>query len=455
MQFYRYLLLACLLFVAIHEETARADSSKKENGLLGGQTTVFDTSRKAFTLVSRNLEEEHKSAFFLGNSLFNKNWIQALGSAEARDGLGPLFIARSCSGCHIQDGRGRPPLEEADDFVSLLFRVSQKTSENHYLPHPIYGGQIQTRSLSEEIKEPDIEVRYKEVAGQFADGTPYSLQKPIYTLAGVEDVALSPRVTPAVIGLGLLEAISEQQLNDWADPNDTNNDGISGRINQVLDLKTGAKAVGRFGWKANQPTLLQQVASAFNGDLGITSSLFPKENSTPTQSKQLTDFVSGGDPEIPERLLKSVVTYCQTLAVPAQREPDDPDTRAGKALFQKLNCVACHKSDIVTGEHEIASLQNQTISPYTDLLLHDMGEGLADHRPDGEATGTEWRTAPLWGIGLVETVNKHTRFLHDGRARSIEEAILWHGGEAEAAKQAYLKLDNAERVELLKFIQSL
>ena len=423
-------------------------------GPLGGDTTVSETSRKAYTLSNRNLEDEHKSSFFLGNSLFNKNWTQAPSSASARDGLGPLFIARSCSGCHTQDGRGRPP-EGDDDFVSLLFRISEKDKLERLIPHHKYGGQVQTRSLSSEVKEPAIEIVYEEVKGSYSDGIEYILQKPLYGLKGEKNVLISPRVAPAVIGLGLLEAIPENRLLSWADPVDADGDGVSGRINHVLDMKSGDKIVGRFGWKANQPHLVQQVAAAFNGDIGITSSLFPDENSTEFQQPKLRDLPSGGNPEISDRLLKSVVLYCQTLAVPAQRETKDSDVREGQVLFTKVNCVACHKPTVTTGNHKIASLSQQKIHPFTDLLIHDMGEGLADHRPDGEANGREWRTPPLWGIGLVETVNKHTRFLHDGRARNIEEAILWHGGEAEASKNAFKELNKSDREKLIKFIRSL
>ena len=423
-------------------------------GPLGGDTTVAETSRKAFTLSNRNLEDEHKSSFFLGNSLFNKNWTQAPSSASARDGLGPLFIARSCSGCHIQDGRGRPP-KDGDDFVSLLFRISEKDKYEKIIPHHKYGGQVQTRTLSTEVKEPDIIVAYEDVKGSYPDGTEYTLQKPVYGLEGEKDVLISPRVAPAVFGLGLLEAIPEETMLSWADPTDVDGDGISGRVNYVLDVKTGNKMIGRFGWKANQPHLAQQVAAAFNGDIGITSSLFPNENSTEYQKPNLVDLPSGGDPEIIDRLLDSVVVYCQTLAVPAQRDPEKIAVREGAVLFAQANCVACHKPAVTTGNHAVLSLSKQKIHPFTDLLIHDMGEGLADDRPDGEANGREWRTAPLWGIGLVETVNKHTRFLHDGRARNIEEAILWHGGEAESSKNAFKEMSQTDRKKMINFVRSL
>lgn len=423
--------------------------------LLGGETTVKDDSRKAFTLSARNLKSEFKTSFFVGNSLFNKNWVQAPASATARDGLGPLFVARSCSACHIQDGRGRPPVDD-ESYVSLLFRVSARDSDGIIHEHSALGGQIQTRSLSEEIKEPDIEVEYETIRGIFDDGSTYTLLKPTYSLAGGDGTSvLSPRVAQAVIGLGLLEAIPESKLKEWADPKDKNKDGISGRMNWSVVAGSEQKQVGRFGWKATQPTLKIQVAKAFQEDIGITSSIFPNENNSTEQDRELKGFPSGGDPEINDKLLNDVVLYCQTLAVPAQRNYDHADVMAGRELFHKLNCNACHISEVTTGDHPVPALAHQTISPFTDLLLHDMGEGLADYRPDKEASGREWRTAPLWGIGLVKTVNKHTRFLHDGRAENIEQAILWHGGEAQQSKAGYLKLTKKERELLLDYLNSL
>jgi CxxC motif-containing protein (DUF1111 family) len=448
------LAVAILTLPSCKEEasTQKATAFEDTSHLLGGDTTVNETSRKAFTLSARNLEAEHKSNFFVGNSFFNKNWVQAPASAEARDGLGPLFIARSCSGCHTQDGRGRPPLE-GENYNSLLFRLAVK-KENIVIPHPIYGDQLQTKSLGS-IKEPNMTVRYEVVTGTFQDGTKYSLQKPIYKLSGELDTLISPRVAQAVIGLGLLEAIPEDTLREWADPDDENQDGISGRINQVHNIKTGKLSIGRFGWKANQPNIRQQVASAFNGDIGITTSMKPNENHTKKQSQGLAHFQSGGSPEVSDKILDAVTLYCQTIAVPAQREYKSKSVRKGRELFNSMNCNACHKQQITTSDHPIRSLTNQTIHPYTDILLHDMGAGLADHSPDHEASGTEWRTAPLWGIGLVKTVNKHTRFLHDGRARNIEEAILWHGGEAKKSQQKYLNLTKQDRKSLLDFLNSL
>jgi CxxC motif-containing protein (DUF1111 family) len=282
----------------------------------------------------------------------------------------------------------------------------------------------------------------------------YQFTKPAYGPLG-DDLLVSPRVAPAVIGMGLLEAISENDLLAWADPEDADGDGISGRVNRVWDAKNGATAIGRFGWKANQPSVEQQVAGAFNGDMGITSPLFPKEDLPARESTLLVKYQSGGEPEIDASHIADVTFYCQTLAVPARRDLDNPIALRGEKLFAEIGCATCHLPSVQTGAHELSEVAHQTIRPYTDLLLHDMGPELADGRPDFEADGQEWRTPPLWGIGLVETVNKHTRFLHDGRARSLEEAILWHGGEGEKSKEEYTQLSKANRDAVLAFLESL
>lgn len=435
---------------SVNQQDKKADISRQN---LGGETTVYDSSRKAYTLSARNLTSENKTQFFVGNSFFNKNWVQAPASASARDGIGPLFITRSCSSCHNLDGRGSPP-SLGEDFTSLLFRISKKEN-GVFMPHPVFGDQIQTRSLSDKVSEPSISVEYEKLAGSYPDGTPYVLEKPIYTIDGTADLAVSPRVAQAVIGLGLLESIPEAYLEKKADPDDLDNDGISGKLNFVNNVVTGDLQIGRFGWKANQPSVLQQVAGAFNGDLGLTTSLFQKENHTKAQGKHLASLPSGGDPEVTDEILDAVTLYCQTIAVPARRDFTAKNNLVGEEHFNEIGCADCHASGMKTVNSQIPSLDKQSIFPYTDLLLHDMGDGLADGRPDGLANGKEWRTAPLWGIGLVETVNKHTRFLHDGRARNIEEAILWHGGEAERSKQNFKKLEKIEREAVISFLNSL
>ncbi len=329
------------------------------------------------------------------------------------------------------------------------------------MPDPRYGHQLQNRAVAGILPEAQTQIRYREIEGAFADGTGYTLLQPQYALAAPaygaphDELLVSPRVANQMIGLGLLEAVPEADLLARADPNDADGDGVSGRPNYVWDAFNGRRALGRFGWKANQPHLLQQVAAAFAADMGITSALFPAEECTDSQAECRAQ-PTGGAPEIASDDLHKVVLYASALAVPARRDWDDPQVLAGKRLFRTLGCVACHVPVQQTGIHPtIPALSHQRIRPYTDLLLHDMGEGLADGRPDFEANGREWRTPPLWGIGLFETVNGHTRYLHDGRARNLMEAVLWHGGEAERAKERVLHLTAAERRALLAFLESL
>jgi len=422
----------------------------------GGETTVFDTSRNAFTLAARNLRPEHRTPFFVGNSFFNENWVAAPASTAARDGLGPLFTARSCSACHFKDGRGAPSVD------TMVFRLSVPGVDAHGapLPDPVYGGQLQTRAVHEAQPEAEVLIRHVEQPGAFADGEPYSLRRPSHAFTNAAygtfapGLMVSARVAPAVIGLGLLEAIPESAVRALADPDDRDGDGISGRLNEVWDFDLNRRAIGRFGWKAEQPTVRQQIAAAFNGDMGLTTPVFASENHTAAQL--LDKLANGGSPEVGEDIFNAVVLYTRTLAVPARRDWTNEVMRRGGTLFRQLDCAACHTPEWTTGDWpEFPELSGQTIRPYTDLLLHDLGDGLADGRPVFGASGREWRTPPLWGIGLVETVNGHSFFLHDGRARSLAEAILWHGGEAEAAKERFRRLSRPDREALVKFLQSL
>jgi len=266
---------------------------------------------------------------------------------------------------------------------------------------------------------------------------------------------VSARVAPAVIGMGLLEAIPEETLRALADPDDRDGDGISGRLNTVWDAIAKKPAVGRFGWKASVPGLRQQIAMAALGDIGLTTSLYPEQN-CPVAQADCRKAENGGEPEIEDDFLDRLELYSQTLAVPLRRDVEDPQVMRGEALFAQTGCAACHVMTLKTGAHASRQeLSHQTIHPFTDLLLHDMGEGLADGRPDFLASGSEWRTPPLWGLGLVRVTNKHEYLLHDGRARGFAEAILWHGGEAAAAKERFRTLPQDERAALLAFLRSL
>ncbi|MEM6697952.1 MAG: di-heme oxidoredictase family protein, partial [Bacteroidota bacterium] len=267
---------------------------------------------------------------------------------------------------------------------------------------------------------------------------------------------LSPRIATHLAGMGLLESISEEDILANEDKDDVDKDGISGKANYVWNVQEEANTLGRFGWKANQPNIIQQNAGAFNGDMGLTSSFFPEDVFTPAQESQHPNIIDGGSPEVSDEQLFRISLYVQSLAVPAKRNTDEPEYLAGRTLFMEIGCESCHKASFTTSVgNEIPSLDQQKIYPYTDLLLHDMGEGLADHSPDFDATGREWRTAPLWGVGLIKTVNNHTRLLHDGRARNVAEAILWHGGEAKQVTDRFKQLTKQEREDLIFFVNSL
>ena len=434
------------------------DGEKYPGGKLN---TIVDVSPNAFSFPSPALKDMEKLQFFVGNSFFKLAWVASPASTRARDGLGPTFNARSCAACHLKDGRGTPVF--AGEMTNgLLLRLSVPNPHGGApIPVPNYGGQLNDQAVGKVPYEGKIKVTYEDIHGQYADGTKYTLRKPIYAIDDPQygdipkDIMISPRVGQQIIGMGLLEAIKDEDLLALADPEDKNQDGISGKVNMVWDKINKKEAIGRFGWKSNEPSVKQQTAGAFLGDLGITTSLNPDENITPVQ-KEAAAAPNGGQPEIDDDDLDKTSLYVANLSVPARRQPTDPDILAGKKLFNKLNCSSCHTPSFTTGKHHtFDNLSHQKIFPYTDLLVHDMGEDLADNRPDHQANGREWRTQPLWGIGLIKTVNGHSFLLHDGRARNVEEAILWHGGEAEESREAFKKLSEKERDQLIKFINDL
>ena len=435
----------------------------------------------AFSNSSGNMEIKHELDFKIGNAIFRKDWVSAPSSTDASDGLGPLFNSRACQNCHLKDGRGHPPLSPGvpDDSHSMLVRLSVPAASDeekgkleahsvNSIPEPTYGGQLQDLSIQGLKAEGRLDTSYKEVSEKLAGGETVHMRVPTYKIVDLgygpmrPDTMISPRVAPPMIGLGLLEAVPEEQILSWADPDDANKDGISGRPNQVWSREQQKVMLGRFGWKAGVPTITQQAAEAAAGDIGLSTTLMPFHSGDCTEKeKECLDAPNGDSPqyqnvELGDDLFKLVVFYSKNLAVPPRRKPDDPGVFKGKALFYQVGCASCHRPKFITGESPgQPHLSHQLIWPYTDLLLHDMGEGLADHRPEGVATGSEWRTPPLWGIGLTQTVNGHTLFLHDGRARSIAEAIFWHGGEGQASRDAYAKLSKADRDRLVAFVNSL
>jgi len=441
--------------------------------LSGGHTSTRQQGSAAFSQPAANLSLVDKVEFSVGNSFFRNPWVIAPSSTTARDGLGPLFNTNGCQNCHIRDGRGHAPVDASDSAVSMLIRLSvparsadQAARQRLYgpLPEPTYGGQLQDVAIPGVAAEGRIEVSWQTHDVRFADGQVVTLREPNFLITDLAygamavDVQQSARIAPAMIGLGLLEQIPEADILAHADPEDLNQDGISGKANRVWDIRAQSTQLGRFGWKAGMPTLAQQNAGAFNGDLGITSALMPTDHCGLTQEACRVAPNGAGDAgfELQPEVLAAVTFYSRHLAVPLQRQAEAPGVLAGARVFTDIGCATCHVSQYRTPILvDLPALSEQTFHPFTDLLLHDMGEGLADHREEFLATGREWRTAPLWGIGHLVEVNGQVALLHDGRAQSIAAAILWHGGEASTSRQGFIDLPATQRQFLLDFLNSL
>ena len=427
--------------------------------LSGGSTTVFNTGPNAFGMPLANISRSNRRAHVVGNSFFNKNWVFSPSSTTARDGLGPLFHARSCSSCHVKDGRGAPT-NDSSTSIGLLFRLSVPGKSSG---DPVLGVQLATKAAPGVEPEGTVNVSYEEEEIGFDNLKTASLRKPQYELIANDhygkphaEIQFGPRIAQQLVGVGLLEAVTDKTILANADPNDENGDGISGKPNYIFNPESKKKELGRFGWKANEANLRTQTASAFLRDMGITSPIHPIEDFTKPQKEKINVTLIANSPDIDDSKFNRVVTYLRTLAPPAQRNANDPSVKRGDILFNKIGCSKCHIPTLRTASvAAIDELKNQPIKPYTDLLLHDMGEGLADGIEDSLASGSEWRTPPLWGIGLTKTVNGNTFFLHDGRARSIEEAILWHGGEGSNSRKNYSSLSLDDKDDLLNFINSL
>jgi CxxC motif-containing protein (DUF1111 family) len=452
---YFLIVLCCCIFLF---EKCREPEPFSENQyderLSGGTNTVFDNTAEAFGHEFPTLTGNNLKVFETGDKQFESTFVTA--PAPVNGGLGPLYNNTSCNACHHNDGIGVPTAGDAQS--SLLIRLSMPGTDEYGGPMPVpgYGIQLQDKAIFGKQPEGKVVISYNYQSYSFPDGETYELRAPTYTLTDlytpISGYLLSPRLAPPVFGAGLLEAIPEDEILANADPNDVNKDGISGRPNYVWNPVTQSTELGRFGWKANVASILVQVSIAYNQDIGVTDKYFPQESSYgQPQDDNLKD-----DPELPDEILNAVKYYVQTLAVPARRNVDDPLVLRGKQLFEDAKCQGCHVETFTTGtDVAFPQLSNQVIHPYTDLLLHDMGPELADNRPDYQANGQEWRTAPLWGLGLYATVNYPAYYLHDGRARTLIEAIMWHGGEAEHSKEFFENLSKNDRDDLIKFLQSL
>lgn len=422
--------------------------------LTGGVATIFDESAKAFTHRVSGLSARDARVHDLGDMAFEQTFVAA--PAPINGGLGPVFNNVSCISCHHNDGKGSPTLGQNNS--SMLFRISVpgQMPDGSPVPVPGFGTQLQNRALLGSRAEATVSVTYEEFAVAYADGEKVQMRRPAYSITNpytaYTGTAFSPRMAPPVFGVGLLENIPETTLLAFADEHDADGDGISGRPNYVFNPVAGKRQIGRLGFKSNTADVLHQTASAYHQDMGVTSYLFPQESCyDQPQYVKLSDA-----PELADTTLQAAAFYLRSLAVPARRDVADPTVLRGQEIFKRLNCSGCHKPVVRTGVNQLLPfLSNQRIQPYTDLLLHDMGPNLADGFADNYAIGQEWRTMPLWGIGLFERTNGTAFYLHDGRARSLEEAILWHGGEAEKSKEAFRKLPKGERQALLRFIRTL
>jgi len=422
----------------------------------GGETTVYAEFSNAFQIPAPNLTPQELISHRQGDVLFESIFVTA--PAPANAGLGPLFVQNSCVSCHPKNARSAFP-ENSSDMGGLLARVSLPGYGPNYtaIPVPGFGTQIQSKANVGVIPEAQLTCFFTFIEGLMADGTSYTLRKPNFKLTNFytdfpQNALLSVRIGPPVFGLGLLESVPEEEILKRADPDDRDRDGISGRPNYVFDDRYQIMRLGRFGWKANQPDLYSQTAHAFLEDMGVTS---PYLSNDPSKG-QVQDDGKSDDPEINDDMVKLAAFYTQSLGVPAPRRSSQDDVNYGRKLFYFIGCEKCHRAELTTGINtDFAFLSGQRIQPYTDMLLHDMGEDLADHRPDSQASGSEWRTPPLWGIGLTQVVAGHSNFLHDGRAGNIEEAILWHGGEAQKAKESYTRLSAQDRKKILAFLYSL
>lgn len=456
--------------------------------LPGGATTTSILPFPALDKMADNLPAELKADFYAGRALAEQPWVKAPTITTARDGLGPVYNARACLACHIRGGKGRLPDDSNTPLFNVFLRLSIPADKGQsvdetlgVIPEPTYGDQLQTQSiaLAHQLRRdtPDniaaqgdvapeayVYIEWEKSTFTYPDGQQAELRQPSVDIRYPAYGALHPhtlmslRNAPAIHGMGLLELIPQRDINALADPDDSNHDGISGRINQVWDAVQQKTVPGRFGLKANRPNMDMVVASAFANDIGISNPLFPQQPCTDNQPACARQINGNGEPgfELPAALMQLVTDFSRNLAVPERRDAADPQVHQGRTLFYQSGCQACHQPSYTTGDSaEFPHLANQKIWPYSDLLLHDMGAGLADKRPDFLASGSEWRTPPLWGAGLLGRVNGSNSYLHDGRARSIEEAILWHGGEATAVRQNFIHLTKTERQALIKFVESL
>ncbi|MBX3453250.1 di-heme oxidoredictase family protein [Ferrovibrio sp.] len=459
----RFFLFSTLLALGVAlAGNSLSDTGEDKPG--GAATSKGPRNRSAFSNPSGNLPFDKQLDFKVGDGVFRKLWVAAPSSTKSSDGLGPLFNARACQACHLKDGRGRPPAA-GETPSSLLFALARADGS----ADPVYGHQLQTFGTQGHAAEANVETTHELRPITLTDGMVVTLRKPHYKLVdpgyGPFDrtTTIAPRIAPPMIGMGLLELIPEADIMARADPEDLNGDGIRGRFRRVPSpSEGGAMKLGRFGWKTGTASVADQTATAFKNDMGLSTPIFPEDygDCTPAQKtcREAPHGSEGNEPEVPQKLFDLTVFYAHHLAVPAREGIAAPAVRQGQKLFNDIGCAACHTPKHVTGRSDsFPELSGQTIWPYTDMLLHDMGDDLADPNGlDGSSPlGRVWRTQPLWGLGLTRRVNDHFYLLHDGRADGILEAVLWHGGEAAKARDRVIALSGSDREALLAFLESL
>lgn len=426
------------------------------------------------------MSAEDKQRFIKGERVFTNFWIAVnnpvipliwdlsqSGPGGGEWGLGPMFMATNCAGCHLNAGRGRALDASGLRVFQQLVRLSipGETPHGGPKPDPNYGQDIQsfdmvTRSDPDaRAGEGEVFIDWVNSNFTFPDGSTIELRKPSVRVENLnfgplaDNVMISLRNTQAILGMGYLEAISEKDILKQVEKQKAM--GLNGRPNYVRDDINKKISLGRFGWKANQPSIKQQVASAFLADIGINSAIYPEQSCTPVQ-KECLAAISGKEPELRDELWEPITFWSQSLDVPAQRNREAAEFKTGEKLFESAGCSGCHVPEMRTGKYAaVPQLSNKLIRPYTDLLLHDMGPDLADGRPDFKASGSDWRTPPLWGIGLSMQVNASNSFLHDGRARNLLEAIVWHGGEAKTSRDKFIAFTKKQRDELIYFLSSI
>lgn len=423
---------------------------------LGGTTSAREFRGRPFNQSARSLSNKEFQRFGDGAVVFDAHFLP-------EDGLGPVFNEDSCLSCHLDGTETAGGDAEASDEPGpgLLLRLSIPGVNEHGGPlaEPTYGVQLQNRAVKPAVREGSFTVEWELRSGKYPDGTPYELRSPRYVIDDLvagplhPDVMISGRIAPPMTGMGLLEAIPEADLVSASDPTDRDGDGISGRVNRVWNDTTERIEAGRLGWKAGQPTVRQQSVAATHDDMGVTTPDDP--DPCRNQGSLCTSPSSLPEPEMTAIELADQVFYNRTIAVPIARRVKDESVKRGANGFVAAGCSSCHTTTQVSGPDEVKGLAGQRFHPFTDLLLHDMGEGLSDGRPEFEATGSEWRTAPLWALGRRAEVTGFNSFLHDGRARGIEEAILWHDGEAAGARKSFMKLSKARRADILDFLAAL